>query len=155
MHPTDQISTALLYSLALSITSGALYHRVTTYSVFSSSSSTYPRAKPKSQICKSHDLFYLSIEMYQQEITGLDVSVDDIGRVHEQQTSENLIDEVLDVVVGQVLSRIDHSVQIGLHQLGYYVNIGVACTGFGFQQVNQPYDVLVLEKFCIYLMAVT
>ena len=40
MHPTDQISTALVYSLALRITSGARYQRVTTYSVFSSSSST-------------------------------------------------------------------------------------------------------------------
>ena len=40
MQPTDQMSTALVYSLALRITSGARYHLVTTYSVFSSSSST-------------------------------------------------------------------------------------------------------------------
>jgi hypothetical protein len=40
MHPTDQMSTALVYSLAFRMTSGARYHRVTTYSVFSSSSST-------------------------------------------------------------------------------------------------------------------
>jgi hypothetical protein len=33
--PTDQISTAFEYSLALRITYGALYHLVTTYSVFS------------------------------------------------------------------------------------------------------------------------
>jgi hypothetical protein len=31
MHPTDQISTALVYSLALRMTSGARYQRVTTY----------------------------------------------------------------------------------------------------------------------------
>lgn len=40
IQPTDHISTALVYSLALRMTSGALYHLVTTYSVFSSSSST-------------------------------------------------------------------------------------------------------------------
>ena len=31
MHPTDQISTAFVYSEAFKITSGALYHLVTTY----------------------------------------------------------------------------------------------------------------------------
>jgi hypothetical protein len=31
MHPTDQISTALVYSEAFRITSGARYQRVTTY----------------------------------------------------------------------------------------------------------------------------
>jgi hypothetical protein len=39
IHPTDQMSIDFVYSLALRITYGALYHRVTTYSVFSSSSS--------------------------------------------------------------------------------------------------------------------
>lgn len=34
IHPTDQISMALLYSLAFNMTYGALYHLVTTYSVF-------------------------------------------------------------------------------------------------------------------------
>jgi hypothetical protein len=34
IQPTDQISMALLYSLAFKITYGALYQRVTTYSVF-------------------------------------------------------------------------------------------------------------------------
>ena len=57
MQPTDQMSTAFEYSLAFNITSGALYHLVTTYSVFSSYSSVYPLANPKSQIFKSHFLF--------------------------------------------------------------------------------------------------
>ena len=56
MHPMDQISIALEYSLAFRITSGALYHLVTTYSVFYSSSWTKPLARPKSQIFTSHYL---------------------------------------------------------------------------------------------------
>mmetsp|Transcript_750 Transcript_750/g.2104 ORF Transcript_750/g.2104 Transcript_750/m.2104 type:complete len:224 (+) Transcript_750:1292-1963(+) len=59
MQPTDHKSTEFVYCFGRSITSGALYHRVTTYSVktpqasssaasFSGSSSP-PRARPKSQ----------------------------------------------------------------------------------------------------------
>lgn len=64
MHPIDQISTAFVYSDAFKMTSGALYHLVITYlninynySVFNSSSFSYPLANPKSQIYKSHYLF--------------------------------------------------------------------------------------------------
>jgi hypothetical protein len=59
IHPTDQISTAFVYSLALRMTSGARYHLVTTYSVFSSYSWTYPRANPRSQIWRSQLLFWM------------------------------------------------------------------------------------------------
>mmetsp|Transcript_114388 Transcript_114388/g.319655 ORF Transcript_114388/g.319655 Transcript_114388/m.319655 type:complete len:204 (-) Transcript_114388:134-745(-) len=57
MHPTAQRSIEELYCLGSSITSGARYHRVTTYSVSTphacssspSGSGMSPRAKPKSQ----------------------------------------------------------------------------------------------------------
>lgn len=53
IHPTDQISIALLYPLEFSMISGALYHLVATYSVKKpvwSCSGSATRAKPKSQI---------------------------------------------------------------------------------------------------------
>ncbi len=73
--------------------------------------------------------------------------MDDVGRMHVQEASENLVDEILNVVVGQVLARVNDSVQVGLHQFGNYVNVSVACAGLGLEQVNQPYDILVLKKF--------
>lgn len=73
MHPTDHISTPLVYSEALRMTSGERYHRVTTYlfknifllevsknvsySVLNSFSFSNPLASPKSQIFKSQFLF--------------------------------------------------------------------------------------------------
>lgn len=52
MQPTDQMSMAAVYSEQLSNNSGALYHRVTTYSVMKSVSDVV-RASPKSQIFRS------------------------------------------------------------------------------------------------------
>jgi hypothetical protein len=59
MQPTDHISIAFEYSLALRITSGALYHLVTTYSVFSSYSNSNPLASPKSHIFSKQFLFWV------------------------------------------------------------------------------------------------
>ncbi len=59
IQPTDHTSIAFEYSLALRITSGALYHLVTTYSVFSSSSNSNPLASPKSHIFSRQFLFWV------------------------------------------------------------------------------------------------
>ena len=55
-HPTDQMSMARVYSLNVSITSGARYQRVATYSVIKVELPSSPfaagnddRARPKSQ----------------------------------------------------------------------------------------------------------
>lgn len=53
---------ALVYSEAFKITSGALYHLVTTYSVLNSFSSSYPRPRPKSQSLTSHYLLSKILE---------------------------------------------------------------------------------------------
>ena len=68
--------------------------------------------------------------------------------MHVQEASENLVDEILNVVVGQVLARVNDSVQVGLHQFGNYVNVSVPSAGLGFEQVNQPDDIFMLKKFC-------
>ena len=60
MQPTDQISIDLVYPLLLSMISGARYQRVATYSVKKpvwSWSGSATRAKPKSQIFRSHVAF--------------------------------------------------------------------------------------------------
>ena len=75
--------------------------------------------------------------------------MDDIGSVHEQKASQNLVCEVLDVVVREILSRIDHSVKIGLHQLGDDVDIRVAGFGLRFQEICEQNDVVVFEEFFV------
>jgi hypothetical protein len=85
--------------------------------------------------------------MYQKKVAGLYVSMNDISRMHKQEPSQNLIDKVLNVVVRQILSRVDNSMQVSLHELCDNVNISVASSGFGFQNINDSYDVIMLEKF--------
>src|SRR3954451_12553768 len=56
MHPTLHTSMALVYSLNVSMISGARYHRVATYSVMKpelSSVEAADRARPKSQTLRS------------------------------------------------------------------------------------------------------
>jgi hypothetical protein len=57
----------------------------------------------------------------QEEVGWLQISVEDVCRVHRFQGAESLIDEVLAVVVGEVLSS-DDSVHISLHELLYKVS---------------------------------
>src|SRR5271156_5363398 len=60
IQPTDQTSMALVYSLNVSMISGARYHRVATYSVMKPELSSWEaaeRARPKSQTFKSQLAF--------------------------------------------------------------------------------------------------
>ncbi|KAI6751336.1 hypothetical protein HG531_006032 [Fusarium graminearum] len=52
----------------------------------------------------------------EEEVGGLQVSVQHVGRVHRLEGSEGLVDEVLAVVVGKILCA-DDTVHIRLHQL--------------------------------------
>ena len=73
--------------------------------------------------------------------------MNDIGRMHKEKSSENLVDKILNVVVRQVLTRVNDSMKVCFHQLGNYVDVSVASAGFGFEQVNEAYDILVFEEF--------
>lgn len=66
--------------------------------------------------------------------------------MHEQQSSQDLVDEVLDVVVAELLPGVYDSVQVGLHQLSYDVDVVVAGPSLGLEDVEQPHDVVVLEE---------
>jgi putative lipoic acid-binding regulatory protein len=72
--------------------------------------------------------------------------------VHEQQASEDLVDEVLDVFNCQVLAGVDHTMEVRLHELGDYVDVAVTRLGLGLEQVHHVYYVFVFEKFCIRCM---
>ena len=51
MHPHDQTSIAVEYSLIPSKSSGARYHNVTTIAVYACNGDPYSRARPKSPTC--------------------------------------------------------------------------------------------------------
>lgn len=52
--------------------------------------------------------------------------------MHEEESSEYLIDKVLNVVVGKFLPRIDDSMEVSFHEVGDDVNIAVASAGLWF-----------------------
>lgn len=73
----------------------------------------------------------------------------DVGGVHEEQSLADLVKEVLDVVRGQFLAGVYHSMQVGLHEVSDYVDVCVACACLGPKQVHQTDYLLVLEEFSI------
>lgn len=58
-----------------------------------------------------------------QQIARLDVAMQDAGRVQIFEAAQDLVQEHLDVVGGQVLWRHDYLVQIRLQQLRYHIAI--------------------------------
>ena len=51
------------------------------------------------------------------------------------------------MLIGQVLPRIDNSMQICFHEFSDYVNIFVANFGLWGDEVSELYNVFVFEKF--------
>ena len=56
-----------------------------------------------------------------QEISRLDIAVDDLGRMQVLDAPQNLVEEYFDVVLRQVLRGYDDLVQVGLHELRDHV----------------------------------
>ena len=59
------------------------------------------------------------------EVAGLEVAVEDVGRVDVLEPAQDLVDEGLVVGVGEGLSGSDDGVEIGLHQLLVQVELVV------------------------------
>ena len=55
--------------------------------------------------------------LVQENVARLKITVYDVGRVEELKGSENLVDEVLNVLCEKLLSRANHPAQISLHEL--------------------------------------
>lgn len=72
--------------------------------------------------------------------------MDDIGGVHEQQSSEYLIHEVLYMLIAELLPRVDNSVQVGFHEVSDDVDVGVASPCLWPQDIHQSDEVIVFEK---------
>ena len=110
------------YCRAEYITSGALYHRVTTYSVRLTCSLKTPRASPKSVIFnlqfeplirifsgfskKNTNTYQKTFENERGERGSYQISVNHTSRMNILQASKHLIQEVLKVVVGKFMLRL-------------------------------------------------
>ncbi len=67
--------------------------------------------------------------------------------MHIENSSKNLIYEVLDVLIAQLLPRIDDPVHVGLHQICNNVNVLKApSTLVRFLDIQERYYVLMVEE---------
>jgi len=83
----------------------------------------------------------------EQQVRGLQVPVDNVRGVDVEAPAQQLVHEVLNVVVGQVLPRVDHAMHVRLHQVRNNVNVLVASLAGWLRHINQRDDVLVVEEF--------
>jgi hypothetical protein len=59
-----------------------------------------------------------------EDVGGLDVSVDDASGVQELESAEDLVDDELDVVVGEFFSvLLDERVEVDVHEVGDQVDV--------------------------------
>jgi len=84
--------------------------------------------------------------LVKEKVAGLEITMDNVGRVDVETSSEQLVHEVLAVVVCQILTRVNHTVHVRLHQVGDDVNIFVARGSRGLLHVHEADDVLMVEE---------
>ena len=84
---------------------------------------------------------------YEKKVAGFEITVNDVGRMHEKDAPKDLIDKILNMVVAEILPGIDNPVQVSLHKVSYDVNIGIVGLGLWLEDVQQPDDVIMLKKF--------
>jgi hypothetical protein len=81
-----------------------------------------------------------------KHIARFKISVDNVGRMEVVSSGEKLVHEVLQVLICQLLSRVNNSVHISFHQFGDNVNIFVPSGCRGLQNINQVNDVLLVKE---------
>ena len=79
----------------------------------------------------------------EEQVAGLHISVEQVGRVHVLQAFEHLVDDILLVDLFQDVSP-DDRVQVSIHEIKDKVNIPIILCS---DHVLQPDDVLVADKF--------
>ena len=61
--------------------------------------------------------------LVEQDVRWLEIPVNDVRRMQVLESAKHLVDEVLHVLDLQLLLRSYHSIEVGLHQLAYKVNL--------------------------------
>ena len=73
--------------------------------------------------------------------------MDNVSCVHIVATSQHLEHKVLQMVVCQILSRVDHSVHISLHQLSNDVDVLISCHVGRLGHIEHLDNVLMVKEF--------
>ena len=134
--PHDHRSTDGPYRLLPQSSSGGRYHRVTTYEVKSSASSSWASAIPPRSVGggvgggggreAARDPKVGDAELavaVDEEVRRHEVAVEDAGGVEGGDAAEELPREVAAVVLAQRLRRLDDLVEVGVHQLRHQVQV--------------------------------
>ena len=80
--------------------------------------------------------------------------MDNVGRVKELESTQNLINEVLNVLSEQLLTRSNNTTEIGLHQFAHQVDIAEYFALLGYvDDVEQAEDVLMHQVLHDYNLA--
>ena len=86
---------------------------------------------------------------YKKQIAGFEIAMKYVRRVHKEESSQYLIDKVLDVLIAEFLSRVDDAVEVCLHKIGDDVDVGIACFGLRLENIDQADDVVVFEELWV------
>lgn len=79
---------------------------------------------------------YLEVAVgVQEEVGWLEITVEDVGRVHALEGAESLVDKILTVVVAEVLGP-DDSVHVCLHQLLDQVHLLERLEAWGLDDIQ-------------------
>ena len=81
----------------------------------------------------------------EKEVAGLEVPVEDVGRVDVLQATQYLVEEVADVVIAQSLG-LQELVKVRLHQTLNYIDIFHCVLAGGSQDVSDVNDVFMIES---------
>lgn len=72
-----------------------------------------------------------------------------ISWVHKEQSPQDLVNKVLDVLVTQLLPRVNHSMEVGFHQFSNDVNVRVSRPCLRLEDIHKANDVVVLKELWI------
>lgn len=73
--------------------------------------------------------------------------MNDIGRMDIKHAPQNLVEKILNVLIGEILTGIYNSVQIRFHQVSKDVNVGKTGTSGRLSYLTDVDDVLMIEEF--------
>ena len=73
----------------------------------------------------------------------------DIGGVHEQQPSQYLIHEVLNMLIAELLPRVNNPMKVCFHEVSNDVDVGVAGPRLWPQDIHQSDEVIMFEELWI------
>ena len=62
-------------------------------------------------------------------------------------SSKKLVHEILAVIIGQILPRVDNSMHVCFHQVSNNVDVLIAGGSWWFLNINKSNNVFVVEEF--------